>query len=189
MHSATFLKTTTNNTMSSIKYSTVFGFFNKKAIPDGAVPVNNFNLEKYLGRWYEIGRMDFFWEKKTLTNVYAEYSINNNNWVDVKNTGYNEGNGKWDIYEGKARFRTNDKNIAALEVSFFAGTWSGYNVIAVDNNYTYALVFGRNLDYLWLLSKTRTMPEEIRNKYLKICKEAGHAIGKINWTDQSKEIN
>lgn len=174
--------------MSNLKETTLFGIFRKRAIPEGAVPVNDFQLEKYLGRWYEIGRLDFFWEKKSLSNVFAEYSLNKKGTVNVKNTGYQEDKSRWSSFDGEARFRA-EKNIAALEVSFFAGAWAGYNLIAVDPNYSYALVFGRSLDYLWLLSRTRTMPSEIKDQYLKIAKEIGYDIDKITWTDQSREIS
>lgn len=173
--------------MSNLNETTVFGIFNKAALPDGAMPVNNFELAKYLGKWYEIGRMDYFWEKNSLTNVYAEYSLNEEGTVDVKNTGYNEKRGKWSSYEGEARFRT-DNNIAALEVSFFAGAWAGYNVVAVDEDYRYALVLGRNLDYLWLLSRDREMPQNIKDKYLSIASKIGYNTAKIHFPEQTKNI-
>lgn len=174
--------------MSNLFESTVFGIFHKKALPEGAMPVTDFNVEKYFGRWYEIARMDFFWEKKFLTNVYAEYSPNDDGTVDVVNTGYNEKRGKWSSYEGEARFRT-DNNIAALEVTFFGGAWAGYNVISIEDNYKYALVFGRNLDYLWFLSRDRGMPQNIKDKYIKIAKEVGYDVSKIHFPDQTKEID
>lgn len=173
--------------MSSLYDTTIFGIFNKKALPEGAMPVSKFEIKKYLGRWYEIGRMDFFWEKKKLTNVYAEYSLNKDGIVDVKNTGYNTSKEKWESYEGEAKFRT-DNRTAALEVSFFAGAWSGYNIMSIDDDYHYALVFGRNLDYLWLLSRDRSMPEKIIDKYINMAKHIGYEIDKIHWTEQNMNI-
>ncbi len=173
--------------MSSLEETTVFGIFHKMALPEGATPVSDFDLNKYLGRWYEIGRMDFFWEKRNMTNVYAEYSANEEGTVDVKNTGYSEKRGKWSSFEGEARFRA-ENTIAALEVSFFGPTWSGYNVVSVDEDYKYALVFGRNTDYLWFLSRDRGMPQHIKDKYLKMAKDCGYDTNKIHWPDQTKEI-
>jgi apolipoprotein D and lipocalin family protein len=173
--------------MSSLNDTTIFGLFHKRAMPEGAMPVQDFDLNKYLGRWYEIARMDYFWEKKTITNVFPEYSLNEEGTVDVLNTGFNEKSQEWDVYKGEARFRT-DNDVAALEVSFFAGIWAGYNVISVDDDYKYALVFGRNLDYLWFMSRDRSMPEHIKDKYLRLSKDAGYDTSKLNWTDQSKPI-
>lgn len=171
--------------MSNLKDTTVFGIFHKQALPKGAMPVTDFDIEKYLGRWYEIARMDYFWEKKFLTNVYAEYSPNEDGTVDVVNTGYNEKKEEWSSYEGEARFRT-ENNVAALEVSFFGGAWAGYNVVSIDEDYQYALVFGRNLDYLWFLSKDKEMPKEIKNKYVEMALEVGYDVSKIHWTPQDR---
>lgn len=165
----------------------LFGLFSQVAIPDGATAVQNFKIEKYLGRWYEIARMDFFWEKKQLTNVYAEYRLNDEETVDVKNTGYNEKKEKWESYEGEARFR-GDSHVAGLEVSFFMGIWAGYNVISVDEDYKYALVYGRNLDYCWMLSRERTMPQHIKDKYLKMLNDTGFDVSKIHYVDQRRSV-
>ncbi len=173
--------------MSDLKTTTVFGIFHKIAIPEGAIPVKDFDIKKYLGRWYEVARMDFFWEKHHLTNVYAEYRLNLEGTIDVKNTGYSEKKQKWSSYEGEARFRA-DNTVAALEVSFFGPTWAGYNVISVDGDYKYALVFGRNTNYLWFLSRTRGMPQSIKDKYLKIALNCGYDINRIHWPDQTKDV-
>ncbi len=98
--------------MSNLETTTVFGIFNKMALPEGATPVNDFDLSKYLGRWYEVARMDFFWEKHNMTNVYAEYRANEEGTVDVKNTGYSEKREKWSSFDGEARFRA-ENTVAA----------------------------------------------------------------------------
>ncbi len=173
--------------MSDLKHTTVFGIFNKMALPEGATPVSDFDVNKYVGRWYEVARMDFFWEKRNMSNVYAEYRPNEEGTIDVKNTGFLEKSQRWSSYEGEARFRT-ENTVAALEVSFFGPTWSGYNVISVEEDYKYALVFGRNLDYLWFLSRDRGMPQEIKDKYLKLAADCGYDTTKIHWPDQTKEV-
>ncbi len=173
--------------MSNLQETTVFGIFNRMAMPEGATPVEEFDLEKYMGRWYEVARMDFFWENHKMTNVYAEYAINDKGTVDVKNTGFKENTGKWSSYEGEARFRA-ENTVAALEVTFFSMAWAGYNVVSVDEDYKYALVFGRNNDYLWFLSRERGMPQEIKDKYSKMAEKCGYDVTKIHWPDQTKEV-
>ncbi|MFT4093986.1 MAG: lipocalin family protein [Niabella sp.] len=71
-----------------------------------------------------------------------------------------------------------------LKVAFFVPFYAGYNVMAIDKNYQYALVCGKNRDYLWLLSRDRTMPEHIKEQYLYIAKAAGFDISKLTWTQQ-----
>lgn len=157
------------------------------SIPKNAKAVKNFDVNKYLGTWYEIARFDFRFEKE-LDNVSAQYSLNEKGDVKVLNSGYNFIKGEWKKAEGQAKFRGN-KDIAALEVSFFGPFYSGYNVVALDENYQYALIAGKNLDYLWILSRTKDIPETIKNKYLKIATEIGYDTSKLIWVKQERSDN
>ena len=155
------------------------------SIPKNATPVQNFNLNKYLGSWYEIARFDFRFEKD-MNNVMAQYSLNKKNNVTVLNSGYNYKKEEWVSAEGVAKFR-DDKNSAALKVSFFGPFYSGYNVIALDSDYKYALVAGKNLDYLWILSREKSIPEDIKAEYLKIAQEVGYDTSKLIWVEHNKK--
>src|SRR5512133_1532011 len=115
-------------------------------IPKGATAVKPFVKERYLGKWYEIARIDFKYERD-LNNTTAEYSLNNNGTIKVDNKGYNTKKGKWVQAVGKAKF-VGKENIGALKVSFFGPFYAGYNVIAIDDEYRYALIAGENLKYL-----------------------------------------
>ncbi|GAB6277167.1 outer membrane lipoprotein (lipocalin) [uncultured spirochete] len=160
-------------------------FFSSCAtIPNGANVVDHFEKEKYLGKWYEIARFDFSFEKN-LNNTTAEYSIRKDGKIDVKNRGYNYVTKKWQEANGKARFRGDD-TLAALEVSFFGPFYAAYNVIALDKDYQYALIAGSNLNYLWILSRTKTIPDEVRNEYLMIAKSAGYDVSKLIWVEHDK---
>ena len=105
-------------------------------------------IKKYLGTWYEIARFDFRFEKN-MNNVSAQYSLNEKGNVAVLNSGYNYKKEEWKKANGVAKFR-GEKDVAELKVSFFGPFYSGYNVVALDENYQYALVAGKNLDYLWI---------------------------------------
>jgi apolipoprotein D and lipocalin family protein len=102
------------------------------------------------GTWYEIARFDYKFEKD-LDNVTAQYSFKENGEIKVLNSGYNTKTKEWKSATGSAKFRK-DKTTAALKVSFFKPFYAGYNVIAIDKDYKYALIAGQNLKYLWLLS-------------------------------------
>ncbi len=154
------------------------------SIPKKAKPVQNFDLNKYLGNWYEIARFDFRFEKD-LDNVMAQYSLNNKGNVNVVNSGYNFKKEKWVSAEGVAKFR-GDKNSAALKVSFFGPFYSGYNVIAIDEDYKYALVAGKDLKYLWILSREKSIPEDIKAEYLKIAQEVGYDTSDLIWVEHNK---
>lgn len=157
------------------------------AIPKTAKAVGNFDVDNYLGTWYEIARFDFRFEKD-LDNVSAQYSLNEKGDVRVLNSGYNYKKKEWKKADGVAKFR-GDKNVAELKVSFFGPFYAGYNVVALDENYQYALVAGKNLDYLWILSRTKDIPEAIKTSYLKIAEEIGYDTSKLIWVKHDKNDN
>lgn len=152
------------------------------SIPRGAKAVKPFWKDKYLGKWYEIARMDFKYEKG-LDYVTAEYSLRKDGLIRVDNRGYRPGKNKWEESIGKAKF-AGPADEGRLKVSFFGPFYAGYNVIAIDPLYRYALVAGNNLSYLWLLSRERTMPGDVKNNYVNKASALGYDIEKLVWTKQ-----
>lgn len=153
-------------------------------LPKGARVVDHFEKEKYLGKWYEIARFDFSFEKN-LNNTTAEYSIRPDGTINVKNRGYNYVSKKWQEANGRAKFRGDD-TVAALEVSFFGPFYAAYNVIALDKDYQYALIAGSSLKYLWILSRTTTIPNDVRSEYLKIAQSVGYDVSKLIWVEHNQ---
>ncbi|MDD2635491.1 MAG: lipocalin family protein [Bacteroidales bacterium] len=160
------------------------GLFSCSTIPKGAVAVKPFDKAKYLGKWFEIARLDFKFEKN-LNNTTAEYSINKDGTIKVDNRGYNTLTGEWAQAIGKAKF-VGDDELAMLKVSFFGPFYAGYNVIAIDENYQYALVSGKNLKYFWILSRTTSIPDEIKKEYLHIAREIGFNTSDLLWIEHNK---
>ena len=160
------------------------GFYSCASIPKGATAVTPFEKEKYLGKWYEIARLDFRFERN-LNNTTAQYSLNENGSIRVDNQGYNTVKEEWTQAIGKAKF-AGDENTAMLKVSFFGPFYAGYNVIALDNEYKYALVAGENLKYLWILSRETTIPDDIKERYLKIAGDIGYNIPDLIWVKHDK---
>ncbi len=155
------------------------------SIPKGATAVSPFKLEKYLGKWYEIARLDFKYEKD-LDNVTATYTLKDNGKISVDNRGYNYVKNEWKQSVGKAKL-VKGPNVARLKVSFFGPFYSGYNVIALDPDYRYALVVGNNLDYMWILSREKTIPEAVKSSYLEQAKSLGYDIDALVWTKHDKD--
>lgn len=151
-------------------------------IPEGVEAVKPFDQQRYLGKWYEIARLDFKHEKN-LNQVTAEYSLNKDGSIKVRNRGYNYVKNKWAESIGKAKFVNADKNDGRLKVSFFGPFYAGYNVVAIDPDYKYALVFGNNLDYMWILSRSVSIPENIKTDYLDKAKRTGYKIEDLVWTE------
>ena len=156
----------------------------KSKIPEKAVAVTNFDKAKYLGKWYEIARLDYKWEKN-LNNVTAEYSLNEDGTIKVDNKGYNVKKDKWEESIGKAKFVKKD-NVGMLKVSFFGPFYSGYNVVAIDPDYKYALVAGESLKYMWILSRETSIPENIKLDYLRKAQEIGYDISELVWVKQGQ---
>jgi apolipoprotein D and lipocalin family protein len=154
------------------------------SIPKGAEVVKPFEKDRYLGKWYEIARLDHRFERN-LNNVTAHYSLNDDGTIKVINRGFNYVKNEWKEATGKAKFR-NSENEGKLKVSFFGPFYSAYNVIALDDQYKYALVAGNNLSYLWILSRETTIPEEVKQNYLSIAKEIGYDTTALIWVEHTK---
>ncbi len=142
--------------------------------PPGIATVEPFDGERYMGTWYEIFRLDHKFERG-LSNVTAEYSLNDDGTITVVNRGYNDDKGKWNEAEGKAEF-VEGPDQGRLKVSFFGPFYSGYNVIKLDPEYRYSLVTGEDRDYLWLLSRTPQIPSEVEQEYLEKAKAEGYDV-------------
>ncbi len=157
------------------------GFFSgcRNKVPE-ARPVQNFDVERYSGKWYEIARMDFAYEKD-MSNVTAEYYLNDDGSIKVINSGFDTNKQKWKQTDGKARF-VDSVNTGALRVSFFGPFYTDYTVIAIDSDYRYALVAGQNTDLMWILSRTESIPEEVKESFLGVAGKAGYDVGKLIWT-------
>lgn len=157
---------------------------NRKSIPHAATAITGFDQSRYLGKWYEIARLDFRFEKN-LNNTTAEYLLNDNGTIKVVNRGFNYKENKWEEATGKAKF-AGSPDVAMLKVSFFGPFYSGYNVIALDDHYQYALVAGESLKYLWILSREKTIPEDIRQQYLAQAESIGYKTQEMVWPEHDK---
>jgi len=130
------------------------------SVPRGLAPVTGFEGDRYLGKWYEIARLNHAFEKN-LSNVSAVYAKTENDGITVRNRGFNEKTGQWKQIEGRARF-IDDETVGSLKVSFFGPFYGGYHVIALDKeNYRYAMVAGPSRSYLWILSRTPSLNDAI----------------------------
>lgn len=130
-------------------------------IPDAVSPVSNFQLERYLGQWYEVARLDHSFERG-LTKVTADYSLRNDGGVKVLNRGYSVRKNAWKEAEGKAYF-VNKADQGYLKVSFFGPFYGSYVIFELDHeNYQYALVCGPNKSYLWMLARSPDVTDTLK---------------------------
>ena len=141
-------------------------------MPEGASVVTDFSLERYLGTWYEIARLDHRFERG-LTQVTANYSMRDDGGVRVLNRGYKEKKSKWSDAEGKAYF-VDEADIGRLKVSFFGPFYGAYNIIALEpENYSYALVIGNSTKYMWILAREPMLEPVVLESLLSKARKLG----------------
>lgn len=126
------------------------------SIPEGVKPVEGFKVKNYLGRWYEIARLDHSFERG-LTRVTADYSLRDDGGLRVVNRGYLATKNRWKEAVGKAYF-IEGKDRGYLKVSFFGPFYGSYVIIDLDREgYQYSMVCGPDRSYLWILARTPTL--------------------------------
>ncbi|MDF1781496.1 MAG: lipocalin family protein [Alcanivoracaceae bacterium] len=141
-------------------------------VPENIKPVTDFELERYLGKWYEIARLDHRFERG-LNNVTAVYAMNDDGTVRVINKGYSSKNKEWEEATGKAKF-AGSPDVGHLEVSFFGPFYGAYVIFELDKeNYQYAFITGSE-NTLWLLSRTPTVSDELKNHFINTVDKLGY---------------
>ena len=173
-------------TSSLIKFvlSTLF-FIGCTGVPSGLRPVTDFEPERYLGKWYEIARLDHRFERN-LSNVSALYYKKNDDAIGVVNRGYNGKTGKWEEVEGTAFF-TQNESVGSLKVSFFGPFYGGYHIIFLDRkSYQYAMVVGPRRSFLWILSRQKKMDQETLSELVARAKQLGFDTEKLIFVDQNR---
>ena len=147
--------------------------------------VDEFDLSRYLGVWYEVARYNHSFERG-MDNTMAEYILQDDGKVFVLNTGWK--NGKFKVAEGKAKYKDPDGHPGALKVSFFLFFYSEYNVMMVDENYQISLVGSKSENYLWILSRTPVPDPDLLSMVLEEAARRGYDTSKLIWVDQSRNI-
>jgi apolipoprotein D and lipocalin family protein len=151
------------------------------AAPDGIEPVDNFELNRYLGKWYEIARLDHSFERG-LKAVSAEYSLRDDGGIRVINSGYNTDTQTNQEAEGRAYF-VEEPNLGYLKVSFFGPFFGSYVIFELDENYQYAFIAGNTTNYLWLLARTPEVSQELVNQFISRATQLGFDTSQLVFVD------
>ena len=151
-------------------------------IPANVQPVDGFNINRYMGTWYEIARLDHSFERG-LTHVSAEYSLREDGGVRVVNRGYSEKKKAWKEAQGKAYF-VGRPDQGYLKVSFFGPFYGSYIIFDLDHqNYQYSLVCGPDTSYLWLLARSPQMDQELKDILIAKAAALNFDTGKLIFVD------
>jgi apolipoprotein D and lipocalin family protein len=147
--------------------------------------VKDFEIEKYLGTWYEIARYDHRFERD-LVGVTAKYSWRDDGKIKVENSGFNKTlDGEKSTSTGKAKIPDNTRP-AHLKVSFFWFFYADYYVLELDEDYQWAVVGSSSDKYLWILSRTPTIDEDLKKDILNKISNRGYDIHELLWVEQKK---
>lgn len=145
--------------------------------------VSNFDLEHYLGTWYEIARLPMKHQPEDSTDISAVYSLNEDGTVRVQNRCL-DGAGKLDEAIGEASIV--DAEHGKLEVSFLPEglrwvpfTKGDYWVLKLDEQYETALVGEPHMKYLWLLHRKPTLDEATKQQYLAYAQSLGYDLSDL----------
>ncbi|HEO98883.1 MAG TPA: lipocalin [Epsilonproteobacteria bacterium] len=152
--------------------------------PKHVTPVEHFQLDRYLGTWYEIARLDHSFERG-LEKISATYSLRKDGSLKVINRGYDTKNKKWEEEpEGKAYFAENP-DTGFLKVSFFGPFCGAY--IVMDTDYeSYTMISGPDHSYFWILSRTPQLDPKIQSRLIQKAKEAGFETEKLIFVSHNK---
>lgn len=148
--------------------------------------VKGFDLKRYLGKWHEIARFDYRFERN-LEACTAEYSIRADGLVKVVNSGHkNSPTGTLKTANGKAKLGAPDdpSKPGFLKVSFFWCFYSPYYILALDPDYQYALVAGKNQKYLWILSRTPNLSPATTQMLIDEAKQRGFETSRLLFVKQ-----
>lgn len=140
--------------------------------------VTDFDLNRFLGSWYEIARFDHKFERG-MEQTKANYTLRDDGKVAVLNTGMK--NGKYSEAKGVAKLTDSP---ALLRVSFWRPFYSDYRVMLLDPDYRYALIGSTKDKYLWILSRTPQLAPEAKAKILAEARSRGYDTDKLIWVEQ-----
>lgn len=152
-------------------------------MPDSVRPVEDFDVNRYLGKWYEIARLDHSFERG-LSKVTAEYSLRDDGGIRVVNRGFSAADNQWDEAEGKAYF-VESENQGYLKVSFFGPFYGSYVVFDLDQeDYQYSFISGPDTSYLWLLARTPQVNVAVLQRFMAQASELGFDTDDLIFVEQ-----
>jgi len=154
-------------------------------IPRGVTVVDNFSLDRFLGTWHEVARIDNSFEKN-LGQVSATYTLAGDGSVTVLNKGYDAKKRELQTIEGRGVF-VGDIHKGALKVSFFGPFYASYNIIALDKTgYRWAMVCGRDKAYFWILSREPEMDPRLLKELVVHAKLLGFDTDRLHYLGNNK---
>jgi apolipoprotein D and lipocalin family protein len=140
--------------------------------------IKNFDLNRYLGQWYEIARFPHSFEKG-LVGCTANYSLRPDGKVNVENAGFkNTLDGTSSNATGKAKLAGKPTD-GHLKVSFFLFFYADYFIMDMDPDYQWALIGSKSDKYLWILARTPQLDDATYSKILDKARSLGYELTQL----------
>lgn len=126
--------------------------------------VDSVDLQHYLGSWFEFAAIPQSFEKQCIGNTTAEYSLAENELISVINS-CDTANGARSIATGRAKVvdQISNSKLKVTFVNFFGWQFlfgGDYWIMAIGENYSYAVIGAPGRDYAWILSRNPVLTEE-----------------------------
>lgn len=144
--------------------------------------VNSVEVKRYLGKWYEIARMDHRFERG-MTHCTATYTLEEDGTIKITNRGMK--NGEWKVSHGVAKLTDSP---GLLRISFFRPFYSDYRILLLAPDYSYVLVGGSGNDYLWILSRSPQMDEITAGRIVLEAQRRGYETDNLIWVEQGDKV-
>lgn len=152
--------------------------------------VDSVDLQRYVGRWYEIARLPNRFQEECTGNVTATYVVLENGEIKVVNR-CQKADGDSSEAEGIARRASPEEPNSKLKVrfapsflSFLPFVWGNYWIIELAPDYSYAVIGEPNREYLWVLARTPKMEKQTLQEILERAKKQGFNLTDLIRTKQ-----
>ena len=145
-------------------------------------PVADFDVERFVGDWYEIARIEQGLGKP-LTRSRVEYALQDDGSLSITSRGFHTGTHRWVESTGTARF-VGSPHFGALKASFLGLIFEGYHVVAIDPDYRWAMIMGDTTDSFKLLSRTPVLDGDTTDRLVYQAELMGVESDRIHWVMQ-----
>ncbi|WP_321396634.1 lipocalin family protein [Emcibacter sp.] len=150
--------------------------------------VPHVDLGRYLGKWYEIARIEHGFQKGCI-NSAAQYSLRDDGDIKVVNSCEIAGREEPKVATARAWVTDKTSNaklrvqfvLTGIKLDFLSGR---YWIIALGEDYDYAMVGEPGRDYLWILARSPDMPEMLRTGLVKQAADMGYDVSRLIYNAQ-----
>jgi apolipoprotein D and lipocalin family protein len=146
--------------------------------------VPSVDLKRYAGTWYEIARFPTWFQKDCTSDVSATYALKDNGNIEVLNA-CKEANGKTKQARGTAKLADKKGPNSKLKVTFFWPFYGDYWIINLDPDYKWAVVGAPGRNYLWILSRTPQISDDLHQRLVEDAKQKGFDTSRLVRTKQT----